>query len=230
LNCRLNREPSRERKHQNIRRRQWGPQNHRAVTSRRPRRLPRVGAASPARRLFLRQEHAAFRRSIGRSSHCEGVGRSDFVEMMETRLKDRAARERPKDLWQEQVGHRTQLISGRGMAGNINTGSAQLLNESPDFRAAGRNLFSDLGAADHNRRILHQQTYDQPQPEICRLLLRRRTRPWGGSRHRFVLTSWTRLADAEIICEPPANDKSYRDLQPGRAGYTKYFLCDDLPW
>ena len=94
------------------------------------------------------------------------------------------------------------------MPGNVNAHPAQLLNQSPNFRAARRNLFGNLRAADHNRGVLHQQTYDVPEPEIRRLLLKRRIGPYGGFPCQLLLTSWMRLADAGIIGESSSKDKS----------------------
>src|SRR5579863_4580708 len=89
------------------------------------------------------------------------------------------------------------------MAGNVDAQSAQLLNQTPDFGPAGRNLLRDLCTADDDRRVLHEQTHDQSEAQVSGLkLVRARLHPRG-----FPYAHCACLADAEIICESQGNDK-----------------------
>ncbi len=165
------RESGGERQHQNFRRRQRGPEDHRTIDSGRARRLPRVGSAAAARGLLFGQKDAAFWSAFRSGGHGCSVGRSDFVEMVEVLVEDRAAQQRPQNLRQEQVRDRAQLISGGGMAGDIHAQAAQLLNQAPDFGAVGRNFLGDLRAADHDGGVLHQQAHDAAQAQVGGLRL-----------------------------------------------------------
>ncbi len=172
--------------------------------------MPRIGSAPAACSLFFSKKDAAFRRAFRRGGHRGRIGRSDFVEVMKMRVEDRAAHKRPQNLRQQQVRNRPQLISGGGMARNIHTQAPQLLNQTPDFGAVGRNLLGDLGSADHHSGVFHQQTDDAAQPEIGRLWLVRR----GCFGPRRLLASCAVLWDAEIMRElPPNNNCSFRREQ-----------------
>ena len=125
----------------------------------------------------------------------------------------RAAQQRPKDLRQEQIRNRAQLISGGGVSGDVHAEAAQLLNQAPDFRAVGGDFLGDLGAADDDGGVLHEQAHDAAEAHIggC---------GWCGA---GVLTAQTRgsrivpvLADAEIMRESPQNNKRPRSLAPSR--------------
>ena len=94
------------------------------------------------------------------------------------------------------------MISSRGVAGYIDSQTSQLLNETPDFRPAGRNLLRDLGAADDDRRVSHQQAHDQAETGI-RLL--RRWREGYGARGRAP-ANCAAFADVEIMRESRRNN------------------------
>ncbi len=59
-----------------------------------------------------------------------------------------------------------QAISRRRMPRDLDAKLAQLLNQSPYLGAAGADLFGDLGAADHDRGMVHQQAHDASQAGI----------------------------------------------------------------
>ena len=84
------------------------------------------------------------------------------------------------------------------MSRDIDSEPAQLLNQSPHFGAARRNLLADLGPADDDRSVLHEQTYDAAKPHVRGLMFVRRPSPRPNC---------AGLSDAEIMRESPPNDK-----------------------
>ena len=92
---------------------------------------------------------------------------------------------------------RTQLVSGRGMPRDIDAQATQLLNQPPYLRPTGGNFLCNLGAADDDRRMLHQQANDQPQPRISLRHVARST----PVRDCVRRTSFAGPDDAEIIGE-----------------------------
>lgn len=86
-------------------------------------------------------------------------------------MEDGSPQQGPKNLRQKQIGDRAQLISSGGMSGDVHTQPAELLDQPPDFRAAGRNFLRDLGSAHDYRRVLHQEPDDETQAQIGRLKL-----------------------------------------------------------
>ena len=88
------------------------------------------------------------------------------------------------------------------MAGHVNAQAAQLLNQSPDFGTAGRNFLGDLGAADDDSGMFHQQANDVTEAEISGLGLMRRRHPAPRKR----LTNCAGLGDAEIMRELRRNN------------------------
>src|SRR5579863_3231794 len=98
---------------------------------------------------------------------------------------------------------------------NIDTQAAQLLNESPDFRAAGCDLLGNLRSAHDDRRVLHQETNDQSQAKIGgqRLVSRFAGCSLGPAGSRWLLRAccaW--LADAEIMRESRGNNNVWPAL------------------
>src|SRR4029077_8197806 len=152
-------------------------------------------------------KHAAFWRAFRGSSHGGGVGRSNFVEVMKVRIENRATHERSKNLGQQEIWNRTQLIAGRGMSRNIYTHTAKLLNQPPDFRAARRYLIGDLRPADDTGAISHQQAHDVAEPQIGGLLWPRLAVSRRMRRRRLMLANFTLLDDAGIMRASPANNK-----------------------
>ena len=90
---------------------------------------------------------------------------------MDFRAEDRAREKRREHVRQQQIGHSLQLITGRRMSGDVNPERAQLLHQPPDLGAAGTDFVGDLGAADHDGGVVHQQTHNPSQSQI-RLLRR----------------------------------------------------------
>src|SRR5271169_195157 len=81
------------------------------------------------------------------------------------------------------------------MPGNVNSQTAQLLNQTPDLRAAGPNLRCDLRPADNNRCVGDKQTHDTTQSGI--------TLQCGRSCPRT--SAWRRFLDAGIMRDEPTN-------------------------
>jgi len=52
------------------------------------------------------------------------------------------------------------------MSGDVYAQSAQLLDQPPNFRAAGRNFVGDLGATHNDRRVFHQQANNAAEAKI----------------------------------------------------------------
>jgi len=52
------------------------------------------------------------------------------------------------------------------MAGHIDSQAAQLLNQTPDFRAVRRDFLRDFWCADHDCGVLHQQAHDAAEANI----------------------------------------------------------------
>jgi hypothetical protein len=118
-------------------------------------------------------------------------------------VEDGAAQKRAEDFWQQQVRDGAQLISGGGVAGDIDTKAAKLLDQTPDFRAVRGNLLGNLGAAHHDGRVLHQQAHDATEAQVSGLRLVRR----GHFGPRRLPANCAGLGDAEIMRESPRNNK-----------------------
>src|SRR5262249_20741612 len=73
---------------------------------------------------------------------------------------------RSQKIRQQQVRNSPQLVAGSRMAGNIDIQAAQLLNESPNFRASRTDFLRDLRTADDDGRVVHQQPDNSPQPDV----------------------------------------------------------------
>jgi hypothetical protein len=55
------------------------------------------------------------------------------------------------------------------MSRYIHTESAQLLDQTPDFRAVRRDFLRDLGATYYDGRVLRQQTHNTTEANVGRL-------------------------------------------------------------
>src|SRR4029077_9357999 len=84
-----------------------------------------------------------------------------------------------------------KLVAGCGMSLDFHAERTQLLDEPPDFRAAGSDLVANLGAADHDRGVVHQYANDAAETDIGPL------RRYGGA--CLAGASWGRFGDAGII-------------------------------
>ena len=150
-------------------------------------------------------------RALCCGSHRRRIGRSDLVEMVKMLVEDSAAHQRPQNFRQQQIRNRAQSISRRRMARHIHAQAAQLLNQTPDFRAMARNLLRNLRPAHHHGSVLHEQAHDAPQAQIGGVGLMRRQRL--GSRR--PPPSCCALSNAEIMRElPPNNNRSLRPEPP----------------
>src|SRR5580704_2300491 len=148
--------------------------------------MPAVGAASATGGLLLGQKHAAFRGSFGGSFDRREVRRTDLVIVMNLR-KQRALHQWHQYIGKQQVGNFAQLVTGCGMTVDLDAQRAQLLNESPDLRAADADLVGNLGAADHYRGVIHQQADNAAQARVGLLCRHAGTQP--------ASTSWDRFRD-----------------------------------
>jgi hypothetical protein len=80
-----------------------------------------------------------------------------------------------------------------------------LLNQTPYLGTSRRDFLGDLGSANNDSSVLHQQTHDAAQPQIGGLWL---VRGWSFSPRRR-LTSFAGFRDAEIMRElRPNNNRS----------------------
>ena len=164
-----------------------------------------VRASAASSQLFFGEKNAAFRRAFASGAHRLGVGRADFVIVMDLRgaarslaptlAKDCALQRRRQHLRQEQVWHRAQLIPRRRMASDIHAQSAQLLNQTPYFGSTGSNLFGNLGAAGDNSGMAHQQPNDAAQPNIGRFVYGRCAASFGGGGDGRIIA----IASAEVL-------------------------------
>ena len=117
-------------------------------------------------------------------------------------VEDGSAQQRPQNFRQEQIRDGSQLVSGCGMARNVDSQRAQLLDQAPNFRAAGRNLFRNLGAAHHHHRVLHQQAHDVPQANV------------GGLRFVGSSRSLARRDSPHAICAGLSDEGIMRESRP----------------
>src|SRR5271169_1043199 len=84
------------------------------------------------------------------------------------------------------------------MSGNVDAQAAQLLNQAPNFRAAGADLFGNLRAADDNDSVVHEQAHDAAEADVRRFMHRRQAASFDGSgdggiinsRWSFVVGRW----------------------------------------
>src|ERR1700690_1050758 len=132
--------------------------------------MPGVVAASASRELLFRQKYAAFGRSLGCSVHGLGIGRADFIIVMNLLCEDRSFHERGNHFREQQVGDGAQSIAGGGMSGDIDAQPAQLLNQTPDFGPGGAKFLGNLRAAGDYRGVPHEQAHDAAQAGIGSLV------------------------------------------------------------
>lgn len=128
--------------------------------------MPRVCAASAPSSLLFRNKDAALGRACGRSFHRRDIRGPDFVIVMNVIGKDSAFHQRIQRVAKQEIRNGTQPISSCRMAGDIDAECAQLLDQPPNFRSRAADLLRDLGPTDHDRRMMHQQPHDSPQPCI----------------------------------------------------------------
>src|SRR5215471_6876093 len=128
--------------------------------------MPSVRSTTSSGGLLLGEKDAAFR-GAGRGGleRC-GVGRTDLIEVMDVLVEDCALDEWLEHVGQKQIWHRFQTISGCRMSGNVDAEVTQLLHQSPHFGSRGTNLLGDLGAADNDRGIAHQEADDASEASI----------------------------------------------------------------
>ena len=80
--------------------------------------------------------------------------------------EDGSVQQRRQNVRQQEVRHGVQAVAGSRMAADVDSQIAQLLHQSPHFRAAGPDLGCDLGSADHYGGVVRQQPNDASQPGI----------------------------------------------------------------
>ena len=84
------------------------------------------------------------------------------------------------------------------MTSHVNSQPPQLLDQAPNFGAAGGNVLGNLSAADDNGGVLHEGVHNPPQAKIGLL-------DFLSTRSTF----WVRLSDVEIIREPQRNNNRH---------------------
>ncbi len=164
--------------------------------------MPGVGAAAAAGELFFGKKDAARGRSARRGLHGSVVGGTDTVKVMKVGRKHRAPHQRLKELREEQIGHRPQLVSGGGMTGDIYPETAQLLDQAPNFRAVRAQLFADLGTAYDDGCVFGEQANNAAQADV-----RRRVDAGRSVAPGVAAANCLRPGDARIMREIPANNK-----------------------
>jgi hypothetical protein len=88
------------------------------------------------------------------------------------------------------------LIARRRMSSYIYAQPAQLLNQPPNFRPARPDFFRNLGAADNNGGVAHEQAHDAAEANIRRLVHGRQAasfregRDGGNYNQSLVVGRW----------------------------------------
>lgn len=78
-------------------------------------------SAAASSELFLGEKDATLGRAVGPGLQGFGVGRADFVVVVNVLREHRSFYQRCNHLREKKVRHGPQAISSRGMAGDINT-------------------------------------------------------------------------------------------------------------
>src|SRR5579884_3400503 len=149
-----------QRKQQGIGGSQRRTQHDGAVNSRGTGRMPRVPATASAGKLLFAEEDRAFWFACGGSFEGCGVGGRDLEVMVDMMTQRASPQHGRKDLRQEKIRNFLQLITSRRVAGNVNTETAQLLDQAPHFGPAGADLISDFGTAHDDRSVIAQRAND----------------------------------------------------------------------
>src|SRR6267142_2840203 len=110
-------------------------------------------AATAARGLFLRKEHAAFGSACGTCVESKGVSGTRAEVVMHLSREHCPRQQRRKNIRQEQVWCSFELITNGRMARDRHSVLAQRPDQPPYFRSTGAQLGCDLGAADHHRGV-----------------------------------------------------------------------------
>src|SRR5579864_848880 len=129
-----------QRKQQGIGGSQRRTQHDGAVNSRGTGRVPRVPPTTSAGKLLFAEEDRAFWLARGGSFKCCGVGGRDLEVMVNTMTQRASPQHGRKDFRQEKIRNFLQLITGLLFTDNVNTETAQLLDQAPHFGPAGADL------------------------------------------------------------------------------------------
>ena len=124
-----------------------------------------------------------------RRLHGGDVGRANAEVMMNARAEDGPLQQRAENVRKQKIGNGFQLISGRGMSGDLETQLAQMLHRAPHFGAAGAQLLGDARAADDHGRVVAQQAHDAAQARV------------GGAVGRSIGAGWRGAGDRTIMRE-----------------------------
>ena len=136
---------------------------------------------------------------------------------MDVLAEDGAFEKRRKHVRQQQIRNGFELITSRRMPGNLNSQRAQLLHQPPDLGAAGADLVGNLGAADDDGGVVHQQPHNSSEAQIR--LLRRKVRVVAGApaRERFLESRpVAALLMRGIMREKTRKNKSGCEMEDGR--------------
>ena len=126
------------------------------VDSQRRLRFPRVIAAPSTGSLLLGEEDCTFRLARCGSAHGFSIGRADAEVVVNATANGLPLYQRAEYVRKKQVRHRFQLVSGRGMAGDLHAQLAKLLYRAPYFGTAGTELLSNARAADDDGGVVAQ--------------------------------------------------------------------------
>ncbi len=160
------REANGEREDEDVGGRKSGAKNRGTVDASRAGGCPAIGAATASGSLLLGEEDRAFGRAGGGGVHGSGVGRVDFVIVLDVFGEDRVFYERRDDVREKEIGDGAELITGGGVSGDVNAELAELLDEAPDFRASRADFVGDLGAAHDDGGIVGEQADDASETSV----------------------------------------------------------------
>src|SRR5271155_1156990 len=108
------------------------------------------------------------------------------------------------------------------MPSDIHAQPAQLLNQPPNFRPAGPDLFGNFRAADDHGSVAHQQTDNAAEANVGRFVYGGETAGFGGGCDGGIITSrWSFVVGNRIPNDPTGRTTSDRRPTTGfQAGVT----------
>src|SRR6185369_546658 len=145
---------------------QRGTQDHRRVDPFGCSGLPAVPSAAATCRLLFGEKDRSLRLALRSGLHRNQVRGCGSKEMVNSSLENRAAKQRLKNVRQQEVRNSLQAISGGRVSGDLDAQFTQLLDEAPDLGAARTQFVGDLCTAHDEHGIVCEQANDVSESSV----------------------------------------------------------------